>query len=77
MHNLFFFLLHNYRPLKTKLDKKKEENVGNSGKLQMMQNESNSHSTAEETRVDSKGEVLDVKGVECATANNTYTVHCS
>ena len=40
----------------------------------MMQNE---NSTAEETRVDSKGEVLDVKGVECATANNTYTVHCS
>jgi len=42
------------RPLKTKLDSKKEENTGNSGKLQMMQNE---NSNAEETRVDSKGEV--------------------
>ena len=51
MHNLFFTT---YRPLKTKLDTKKEENTSNSGKLQTMQNE---NSTAEETRVDSKGEV--------------------
>ena len=52
MHNLFFTTYNS--PLKTKLDSKKEENTGNSGKLQTMQNE---NSNAEETRVDSKGEV--------------------